>query len=370
MSTTSSSLTFFCEMCNQPIERNTCSLHGIDFVTIKKISDLPQADRGKVKKIPPKSSSLVPAKPENKPAVERSGQDYEPAPPSTGKPASLPEPKGVRSRKNPTLPRIEFNTPATETPEPVEDAEVIFPIEIEEEGQPKAAGFPDASSPDSQAGYYQTRAPKFTRAAPKTPPKKRSRLTPSLLLVFLLIITASAVGYFVIKQNSHSPGMIYARAEKLLSQGKSPEAQQLYNEFLDRYPDDVLAPIVQSKIEHLEQAPPKTDAPGNDEKHLSALLDNAQQALREGRYTSPPDNNVLYYTNKVLEINPRHPGARMLREKLFVHFQNEAQAALDQEQYNKAITYYQTQLEIKPGDPEVINLIHEALTRKGQTIRR
>ncbi|MCB0277820.1 MAG: hypothetical protein KDI06_23595, partial [Calditrichaeota bacterium] len=39
MSKGSAKLIFFCQLCNAPIDSNICKVHGIDFVTIKKIYD-------------------------------------------------------------------------------------------------------------------------------------------------------------------------------------------------------------------------------------------------------------------------------------------------------------------------------------------
>ena len=47
MNQRSEKLTFFCQLCNSRIEGNICPEHGIDFVTIKKVSVAESAEAAK-----------------------------------------------------------------------------------------------------------------------------------------------------------------------------------------------------------------------------------------------------------------------------------------------------------------------------------
>ena len=97
MSSRGDDLVFYCELCQAPIASNICSTHGIDFVTIKKASEVrrpPSSDENSLAPLQSKPESdrhkppsrRRPETPQSDPPARRSAdaKKYPPAPTPVG----------------------------------------------------------------------------------------------------------------------------------------------------------------------------------------------------------------------------------------------------------------------------------------------
>ena len=134
MSQQQSKLTIFCEMCNKPIDSNICPVHGIDFVTIKKIF----------------LDGSIPANPrttqKRRPSTRFSEPQVMPDPPETGL-VPLKPAKPVDDAQLPAVPgdpRIEADVDYDPIPEP----QPVLP-------RPKLTGGQEADASDHGIPSFQ-----------------------------------------------------------------------------------------------------------------------------------------------------------------------------------------------------------------------
>ncbi|MCB0259824.1 MAG: hypothetical protein KDE62_08915, partial [Calditrichaeota bacterium] len=75
----------------------------------------------------------------------------------------------------------------------------------------------------------------------------------------------------------------------------------------------------------------------------------------------PAEDNVNFYLEQVLKIDPANDPALTLQAKVIAAFEQEAEAALRNRDYESAISAYRNILVFTPNDTEVMSKIHDLL---------
>ena len=172
-------------------------------------------------------------------------------------------------------------------------------------------------------------------------------------------------------QSAPSPTSIYSQAESYYESQNYPEALNLYIQFAEKFPNDPLMPIVSERIDMLSQQTAPVDAIEiDDQTKIKHLMLKANVAFHKQQYVRPRNDNVIAYAAAVLKIDPTYQPALEMYDKVVNHFTNLGEDALNKGKYNDAIIYYQTVLEIKPNDAEIISKIHSILTQKDEVAQQ
>jgi len=375
MSQQQSKLTFFCEMCNKPIDSNICSIHGIDFVTIKKISldgsvaperkSKPRRTSTKVSEPrvisdSPKETGLVPLRP-GKPPVQESQLPALPGDPRVNPAIEdipeedvepiLPQPNPfVNPQQSPTdggIPAFQRGRGGEYRQQPQEQGEVREEFVYQEAAE------------DDVEDYYEPQM--GSQAAPASSGSAGGWM---VALLAALVVILLAAGFYVFNQRNNTPTSLYSQAESLYTEQDLSGAMERYQEFVKRFPDNPLVPIVQTKIKQIRQEVRASNGEMDEEIKIIMLAANA--AFEKEDYISPKDNNALAHAQKVLDISPNYGPALDLKSKIIRYCEDEANEALRAKDYNTALSYYQTMSEIMPKNTSILEKIREVLAAKSK----
>jgi len=213
--------------------------------------------------------------------------------------------------------------------------------------------------------YFEEYAAPAQQAAPSKPKSYKGLVAASL---FIMAIISLVVAYFAVNQPAQSPTSLYSEAESYYDSQNYSEALNLYTEFAETYPNDPLIPMVNEKIALINQQTfPGETVESDEPAKIKDLMLKANIALQKQQYVKPKDDNVITYTTAVLKIVPDYQPAIEMYNNVISHYETLAEESLQNGRYNEAIIYYQTILEIKPNDAELISKIHSILTQKDET---
>jgi tetratricopeptide (TPR) repeat protein len=360
MSKQAENLTFFCQLCDKSIETNICPQHGVDFVTIKKISHVQNNNRQSQKE-ERRLNGMMQLEGENSAA----GSSYErrlATPEQIKKQAYLPviptNSEEQESLKPVPASKIPRDTPGMQYDNPLKES-------IEKNLNDQLRDYQETD--DAVDDYYQYSTENQPRPQAKSKSKK-GIVVGSLLVIALLSLF---VAYFAMSHSAPSPTSIYSRAESYYENQNYPDALSLYIRFAEQFPNDPLMPIVSERIDMLTQQTAPVDAVEvDDQTRIKDLMIKANVALQKQQYVKPRNDNVIAYASAVLGINPNYQPALEMYDNVINHFTNLAEEALNKSKYNDAIIYYQTVLEIKPNDAEIIGKIHSILTQKDEVAKQ
>lgn len=183
-----------------------------------------------------------------------------------------------------------------------------------------------------------------------------------LLLVLIAIASAGTALYLFLKPADTDASFVFAEAEKKFSNQNYASALVMYREFVNRYPEDYLVSLAQSRIETINNH--FAFEKEQKEHRIEELLQNAKEAFRKQRYLKPQDDNVLYYTSGVLELDPANPGALELQALVVRHFEDKALDAQKKGFTRNAVNYYENILQIMPNDSTTLAKIEALKSRK------
>ncbi len=354
MSKTSEQLTFFCQLCDESISGNICPTHGIDFVTIKRISAPPSTG--------PRSKDDATRRINGMLQLEQEGQPNEP---DREKPLMA-----RRDNKTPYLPVIPTETGEEKFLQPiVPDTRETDPAADPEEAPatPEPANFNDV---DYQEVAEETPAAHFNPPPPgpaMTTVSSPSRRGLIAAVVGIIAIIALAGVYFSIYQNSGAASLLYSEAERFYNVQNYPEALKRYRQLIAEHPGDPLAAIAKAKIVELD---PLTGQPvvltPEQQQQIKELTIKANLAYQNSQFLIPKDDNVITHTRAILEIDPTNPTALKLQEEVIRYFESLAEMALQNGDFDKALGVYRTILEIRPHDMDIKQKMFDILEIKSK----
>jgi TolA-binding protein len=361
MSKQTEKLTFYCQLCDKSIETNICPQHGVDFVTIKKISHVQNNNRKSSKKERRLNGML-----------QLEGKTAAGGPSSHEKHLATPE----QIKKQAYLPVIPTDSEEQETLKPVPTSKmpqdtsgIPYKNPLKERIEKDLNDqLKDQPVTDSDVDEYYEYAP-----ADEPEPQSKTRNTKSILFgsLFIIVLLSLSVAYFAMNQSAPSSTSLYSQAESYYENQNYPEALQLYTQFADQFPNDPLMPVVSERIDMLTQQTAAVEVAGTDDQtRIKDLMLKANVALQKQQYAKPKNDNVIAYASAILKIDPGYQPALDMYENVINHFTKLADEALSKGRYNDAIIYYQTVLEIKPNDAEVIGKIHSILTQKDELAKQ
>ncbi len=353
-------LTFFCQLCDASIDSNICPRHGIDFVTIKKITQVK------------KPSKNAPADSANRRinGMLQLGEQAGSGNAANEKRIATPQ----QIKKGVHLPVIPTDTneehALTPLPELEEDPQDVSPTnnpyrqavekELHEQLQDYHGVEPGVSD------YYEA------AAAPSRPATRPAGINKGILAasITVIVLLAAVVAYVTVKQSAPSPTSLYSQAESFYNTQNYPAALQLYQQFIEKYPDDPLVPLVNDKISSINRQSVAAVSDSTDgQPQLKELMLKANIAFQKEQYVRPEEDNVIAYTTAILKMDPTYQPALDLHDRVIAYYQTQAEAAMQKGRYNDAIGYYHTILEIKPNDAQIISKIHSILTQKDEMPR-
>ncbi len=364
-------LTFFCQLCDKSIEGNICPVHGIDFVTIKKITVVekqPQPEGQEERRvngmlqIEQKSASktgngetrIAMTQPSKKdaylpviPTESDPNKSLEPVPPPVQEPPQAPP---NFQEKTPYQENITYQQPETEV-----DAETQF-------FQPSPT-YSAKDAPKDAPNFY-TEQTKAYQAQPAAPAKSNKTLMIAAVSIVAIIVLAAAA-YFVLDKPEASPTELYSQAETYYSNQNYTEALALYTQLIEDHPDNPLAPVVREKVKQLnQQVSQPVNIVAEDQQRIKEWMVSANLAFKSQQYLRPKDDNAVAYIKNILAIDPNYTPALEMQQNIIANFEQLAEAAVSNGLFNDGISYYQMILEIKPNDPEVLKKMRYVLEQK------
>lgn len=352
MSSHGEELVYFCELCQAPIASNRCTVHGIDFVTIKKADEVPRPPDGDERGLAPVRQT--PEQTPRTPPVDTPVRRTDGTPPARIDDAAADLP--ARSGDSTLAPDAGSDSPDPEPdPDmPYHDAEVEIPHfqSTEAGGGPPIPGFGPAG--------------------------RRRLWIPGTLAIALVVVGLG--GWNIWKGEGLTPGDIYAMADVSLSDGDSSTARVLYRDFLRRFPADPLTPLVEQRMAILapEAAPdststdPAVDAEDSEsaplseaqQAELATRLREAESAFRSGRLVTPEGGGAAGDVARMLAIDPDNAAALELQARIVTHFRERAETALAGGDRRAAIDHYRTALRVQPTNAAVLAAVHALLTER------
>lgn len=360
MSKTSEQLTFFCQLCDENISGNICPTHGIDFVTIKRISAPPSTgQRGKDDATQRINGMLQ---------IEQEVKANEP-----GREKQL---MAQGDNKTPYLPVIPTETgedkslqPLAPETDPVADP-AVPEVADEPLDTPVAPERPKFNDVDYQELAEETPAAHFD-PAPAEPsltvvssPSKRGLIA---AVVGIIAIIALAGVYFSIYQDSDSASLLYSEAERFYNVQNYPEALKRYRQLIAEHPGDPLAAVAKAKIVELDpQAGQPVILTPEQQQQIKELTIKANLAFQNSQFLIPKDDNVITYTQAILKIDPTNPTALKLQEEVIRYFESLAEMALQNGDFDKGLGVYRTILEIRPNDIGIKQKMFDVLEMKSK----
>lgn len=137
----------------------------------------------------------------------------------------------------------------------------------------------------------------------------------------------------------------------MLLEGQLTEALAGFQAYRERYPQDPALPLVNEQITAIENELSALN------RRIDTLLDQAEQAFRKKRYLTPPNQHAVYFLGEVLALNPDHPQALEMLDRIVGIHESEARAAVAEKNYWGAIRLYQSILQIRPHNVFAMNEI-------------
>ena len=353
-------LTFFCQLCDKSIESNICRMHGIDFVTIKKIATVEKKAKEKEKKEEKRLNGMLQLGKDGASGNARNEKRIATQEQIKEQDAFLPVIPTDSEEEQSLKPVPTLNIPSENVTDAY-DNPLRDTVKRDLDDQLKDYQVVDEEVSD----YYEEYAAPAQQATPSKPKSYKGIVAASLILMAIISLV---VAYFAVNQPAQSPTSLYSQAESYYDNQNYSEALNLYTQFAETYPNDPLIPMVNEKIAMITQQTSQDEPVGDDQPaRIKELMLKANIALQKQQYVKPKDDNVIAYTTSVLKIIPNYEPAVEMYNNVINHYENLAEESLQKGRYNDAIIYYQTILEVKPNDAKLIGKIHSILTQKDET---
>lgn len=352
MSGKSEKLSFFCEKCSQPIERNICPSHGIDFVTIKKVAVRTSLQNQQVKSadnLPAagglaRINSQAAGSKSNGMGIARLDDDSDR--PSDGGSALLP----LDPDSPPGQPDAEDIYEYTGVPE---DSVADNTFTRDNPYRDTDPGVEDYFHPEGNGVGHLSDQPMVVKQS-----NGMMWAAGALLLVVL-----AGLGYYFVANSGPSPTALYSQAEAAMDNQGFKEARDLYAAFLQDFPEDPLMPVVREKLSIVERKilNERANTP-EGQRRIQQLMLKANIAYNNENYITPLEDNAAQYLKKILRISPNYQPALDMQQKIFDHFRVKAEQVEAEGNLNEALSYYQIMSSLKPNNMDVLAKIQTLLS--------
>lgn len=355
-------LTFFCQLCDKSINSNICPTHGIDFVTIKKVSESVLAAQQAEEEARRKAREAQEAKNRRINGMLQLEQHSSSIDPNNETRLALAS-DGEEETDEAFLPVLPTDEASEQGLESFEDQAVEEETDDVDyragDYQQPAYEYEDIEA-EPEPDYYQGAASQNYYY--EAPAARKSNKGMIIGLLSVLVLVALGVAYFAMNPST-SPTALYSEAEKYFNQQDYAAALATYNKFVEEYPDDALTPMVNRKIAQIRQMQ-NTGVAVDMEEHQEAFKEwmlKANIAFQKQQYVEPAEDNVNFYLEQVLKIDPANEPALSLQGKVIAAFEQTAEAALSNRDYESAISAYRNILVFTPNDTDVMSKIHDLL---------
>lgn len=325
---------YYCEQCRSSSYHQVCPVHQTAGILIAEIITRPVS--------PPPAPAGTPL----------------PSAPAAG----LPDPRQA-PHKTVTRPPSSKATapPSYANPE----TRNLFSGNITEASGSRPAGTGSATTatphPDA-AAFRFTRGNEYA-AAPSLPAAWPGRILGTAFLLFFLALAGGAAMLYFGNFRADDRSTLYSRAETMLLEGQLTEALAGFQAYRERYPQDPALPLVNEQITAIENELSALN------RRIDTLLDQAEQAFRKKRYLTPPNQHAVYFLGEVLALNPDHPQALEMLDRIVGIHESEARAAVAEKNYWGAIRLYQSILQIRPHNVFAMNEIERIRATLPATVR-
>lgn len=288
MSRIGKKLTFYCVLCQAPLETNFCPEHGIDFVTVKK--------RDKV-------------------AVF-----------NLETPAQLLETEMDEGYESAAV--VENKTATTERNG--HDEQLYKPPIV-------------VQPPKNNKGQLEGVTETADTASQQKPAQKRPAKTPIWVYVLAFLVGGLIVlgaGYFLIGETQGEAARLLLQAESLSQTGQYTEAKALYRDILQKFPGATEANTAKNKLMILASVGrDKNFNNANLESWVAEKLTVAHAAIENGNLLFPASKSALFFINQVLTFMPNHQEARSLKAHIYRHYNDLANIAIQRQNLDSAMIY-------------------------------
>ncbi len=198
------------------------------------------------------------------------------------------------------------------------------------------------------------------RAPVKISPLTRGKTAIFVVLTIVAMMMVTAVAFQISQQDdAQSASNLFAQAEHTLNSDELSAALVLYHEFVQKFPEDHLTQIAHSRISEISNK--MTLQKQQKEADITEWMVKAREAYQKQRYLVPANNNVVYYTNNVLKLDARHPGAMELQALVVSFYQDQAESSRKKRRYKSAIKFYQNILTIMPRDKATLKKLETTM---------
>jgi RNA polymerase subunit RPABC4/transcription elongation factor Spt4 len=176
-----------------------------------------------------------------------------------------------------------------------------------------------------------------------------------------LVLIFSAMIIYAFYYPNYNRKALYSRAEELLNQGHTEAAVQLYREYKLRYPADGAIPEINERINRIQQNESEFT---QKQVRIFELMQKAAEAYNQQHYLVPDEDNAVRYISEILREDPDFIPALELQNRIVDFYFAQAEAAFDEDNYDRAVAYYQNLLVIKPNNTLIENALDRSLKLK------
>ncbi|MCB0316224.1 MAG: hypothetical protein KDH84_23730, partial [Calditrichaeota bacterium] len=170
-------------------------------------------------------------------------------------------------------------------------------------------------------------------------------------ILAVVILMAAGLGYYIFYQPGNetatTASAVFAMAEDFYNEANYLAALKLYQQFLQEYPNNALAPIAKNKISEINN-----DLVSMEEKQqrVGELLQSAQSAFEKEQFLVPDEGNAVGYLSEILLLDPTNTEALEMQEKIISYYDDQASDAVKRRRYDSALQSYEKILAIVPND--------------------
>lgn len=170
-------------------------------------------------------------------------------------------------------------------------------------------------------------------------------------ILAVVILMAAGLGYYIFYQPGNetatTASAVFAMAEDFYNEANYLAALKLYQQFLQEYPNNALAPIAKNKISEINN-----DLVSMEEKQqrVGELLQSAQSAFEKEQFLVPDEGNAVGYLSEILLLDPTNTEALEMQEKIISYYDDQASDAVKRRRYDAALQSYEKILAIVPND--------------------
>ncbi len=179
-----------------------------------------------------------------------------------------------------------------------------------------------------------------------------------------IVVSWAGWAYFQAHQGKVS-NQLFVKAEQHYSDENYQAALTLYHQFAAEFPDNLSITLVRERISKIETQllhQPVKEVEG--EENIQDLLKNAITCYRQEKYIAPPENNAIYFTNRLLQLDPGNTAALEIQGIIVKLYEDIATDAMRQREYSRAANIYRLLLEINPFSPGLQEKLQLAMNRR------